>query len=147
MSKETDRLEWLVGFMRKHKVAELRVENDTSKVHLVLADEQSSASTEEIKAPQTITAKATNTQAKKSVAAPMAGVFYRSPSPDSEPFVTVGQKVARGDALCIIESMKMMNLVETEYTGIITAIHAANGQAVSESQALLTIAVEPAKSA
>lgn len=67
---------------------------------------------------------------------PMAGTFYRAPAPDADPFVAVGQTVEAGDVVCIIESMKMMNEVKAERSGICTSIAAANGQAIGSGQVL-----------
>ena len=66
----------------------------------------------------------------------MAGTFYRAPSPEAEPFVVVGQSVAPGDVLCIIESMKMMNEIKAELAGVCTAIEVENGEAIGSGQLL-----------
>jgi acetyl-CoA carboxylase biotin carboxyl carrier protein len=70
------------------------------------------------------------------VRSPMAGTFYRSPAPDAEPFVAVGQSVAPGDVLCIIESMKMMNEIKAEQAGVCTAVAVENGEAIGSGQLL-----------
>ena len=64
------------------------------------------------------------------VKSPMVGVFYAAPSPDAQPFVQVGSKVKKGDVLCIIEAMKLMNEITAEQDGTIVEICAQNGQAV-----------------
>ena len=74
------------------------------------------------------------------VLSPMVGTFYRSPSPDSAAFVEVGQTVRVGDVLCIVEAMKMMNQIEADRAGTVTAIHAENGDPVEFDQPLITIA-------
>lgn len=73
------------------------------------------------------------------IKAPMVGTFYRSPSPGAKPFCEVGQAVAVGDVLCIIEAMKLMNEIESEVAGVISAILVENGQAVEFGQPLLVI--------
>jgi acetyl-CoA carboxylase biotin carboxyl carrier protein len=73
------------------------------------------------------------------VRAPMVGTFYASSSPDAEPFVSMGQKVATGDTLCIIEAMKMFNQIESDFTGTVVAILADNGQPVEFDQPLFVI--------
>ena len=73
------------------------------------------------------------------VESPMVGVFYAAPSPDSEPYVTVGSKVSKGDVLCLIEAMKLMNEVTAEKSGEITAVCAENGQVVEYGQPLFMI--------
>jgi acetyl-CoA carboxylase biotin carboxyl carrier protein len=67
---------------------------------------------------------------------PMAGTFYRAPAPGAEPFVQVGQSVAAGDVICIIESMKMMNEVRAERSGVCVAVVAENGQPVGSGDVL-----------
>ena len=74
------------------------------------------------------------------VLSPMVGTFYRSPSPDASPFVEVGQTVRVGDVLCIVEAMKMMNQIEADRAGTVTAIHVADGEPVEFDQPLITIA-------
>ena len=70
---------------------------------------------------------------------PMVGTFYRAGSPDSEDFVSVGQTVKKGDVLCIVEAMKMMNHIEAEVGGVIESILVDNGQPVEYDQPLFTI--------
>ena len=70
---------------------------------------------------------------------PMVGTFYRAGSPDLEDFVSVGQTVKKGDVLCIVEAMKMMNHIEAEVSGVIDSILVDNGQAVEYDQPLFTI--------
>ncbi|USD60625.1 acetyl-CoA carboxylase biotin carboxyl carrier protein [Vibrio sp. SCSIO 43140] len=73
------------------------------------------------------------------VLSPMVGSFYRAPSPDAKPFVEVGQSVSAGDTICIVEAMKMMNQIEADKSGVITAILVEDGQAVEFDQPLVII--------
>ncbi|HLQ86290.1 MAG TPA: acetyl-CoA carboxylase biotin carboxyl carrier protein [Salinisphaeraceae bacterium] len=82
---------------------------------------------------------ADNTPAGHSVRSPMVGTFYRAPAPDAKPFVEVGDKVEPGDTLCIIEAMKMLNRIDAEQAGTISAILVENGQPVEYDQALFVI--------
>ena len=72
--------------------------------------------------------------------APMVGTFYRSPSPDSAPFIEVGKSVSAGDVVCIIEAMKLMNQIEADKSGVVTAILVEDGQPVEFGQPLVVIA-------
>lgn len=72
----------------------------------------------------------------KEIVSPMVGTFYTSPSPESPPFVTVGQKVTPDTVVCIIEAMKVMNEIKAEQAGTITEVAAENGQPVQFGQAL-----------
>ena len=73
------------------------------------------------------------------VLSPMVGTFYRSPSPDAKSFVEVGQTVNAGDTLCIVEAMKMMNQIEADKSGVVTAILVEDGQPVEFDQPLVVI--------
>jgi acetyl-CoA carboxylase biotin carboxyl carrier protein len=73
------------------------------------------------------------------VRSPMVGTFYRASGPTSGNFVEVGQSVKKGDILCIVEAMKMMNHIEAESSGVIDSILGENGQPVEYDQPLFTI--------
>jgi acetyl-CoA carboxylase biotin carboxyl carrier protein len=73
------------------------------------------------------------------IESPLMGVFYAAPSPEAPPFVTVGQMVVKGTELCIIEVMKVMNLIKAPVDGKISDIVAANGSTVEVGQALMWI--------
>jgi acetyl-CoA carboxylase biotin carboxyl carrier protein len=73
------------------------------------------------------------------VTSPMVGTFYEAPSPGAKPFVEVGQQVAIGDTLCIIEAMKMLNQIEADQAGTVTARLVENGQPVEYGQSLFVI--------
>ena len=73
------------------------------------------------------------------VTSPIVGTFYRKPSPDKEPFVKVGDIVNKGDVLCIIEAMKMMNEIKSEYDGKISSIEVDDGQPVEFGQTIIVI--------
>ncbi len=75
------------------------------------------------------------------VTAPLIGVFYTSPTPTSTPFVQIGSNVKKGDVLCIIESMKMMNEIYSDYDGKITDICASDGCLVEYGQPLFRISL------
>jgi acetyl-CoA carboxylase biotin carboxyl carrier protein len=73
------------------------------------------------------------------IVAPMVGTFYRSPSPDSDPYVQAGQNIEAGQVVCIIEAMKLMNEIESEWNGKVVEILAQNGQPVEYGQPLLIV--------
>ena len=97
------------------------------------APESSEASASEAAAP------APAPVADNAVLSPMVGTFYRSPSPEAPSFIEVGQTVRVGDVLCIVEAMKMMNQIEADRAGTVTAIHVENGEAVEFDQPLISI--------
>lgn len=73
------------------------------------------------------------------VKSPMVGTFYRSPSPSSPSFVEVGKTVKAGDVLCIVEAMKMMNQIEADISGTVSAVLVENGEPVEFDQPLFSI--------
>ena len=78
----------------------------------------------------------------KEILSPIVGTFYRSPAPDAAPFVEVGTRVVKGQVLCIVEAMKIMNQIESDTTGTIAAIIVENAQPVAYGQALFHITPE-----
>ena len=73
------------------------------------------------------------------VTSPMVGIFYTSPAPDQPPFVTIGQSVKRGDVLCVIEAMKIMNQIEADTDGVIKKIFVESGEPVEYGQSLFRL--------
>jgi acetyl-CoA carboxylase biotin carboxyl carrier protein len=73
------------------------------------------------------------------VKSPMVGTFYRSPSPGAESFVQIGQSVTKGDTICIIEAMKLLNEIEADASGVIKAILLDNGEPVEFGEPLFVI--------
>ena len=73
------------------------------------------------------------------IKAPMVGTFYSKPSPDAEPYVQIGQKVKKGDVLCIIEAMNLMNEIESEFDGEIAEVLLKDGEAVEYGKPLFRI--------
>jgi acetyl-CoA carboxylase biotin carboxyl carrier protein len=76
------------------------------------------------------------------VTSPIVGTFYRSPSPDAPPFVEVGSRVKKGQVLCIIEAMKLMNEIESDADGVVAEIYPKNAQPVEFGEPLF--AIQPA---
>lgn len=97
---------------------------------------QSVATSEQASAPApTQTAAPTG----KTIKAPMVGVFYQAASPDADPYVTVGKTVKKGDTVCIIEAMKLMNEIQAEESGTVKEILVKNGEIVEYGQPLFVI--------
>lgn len=73
------------------------------------------------------------------ITSPMVGTFYSAPAPDEEPFVSLGDRINKGDTVCIIEAMKLMNEIEAEISGQIMEINVQNGEPVEFGQVLMRI--------
>ncbi|KRO34542.1 MAG: acetyl-CoA carboxylase biotin carboxyl carrier protein subunit [SAR86 cluster bacterium BACL1 MAG-121105-bin34] len=74
-----------------------------------------------------------------SIKSPIVGTFYRKPAPDKPPFVEIGDRVEAGDVVCIVEAMKMMNEIKSEFTGTVTAIKVEDGEPVEFDQQLIIV--------
>lgn len=75
------------------------------------------------------------------IKAPLVGTFYRAPSPESPPFVEVGTEVKKGDTLCIVEAMKVMNEIKAEYDGTVKEILVENGKPVEYGQVMFVLQI------
>ena len=73
------------------------------------------------------------------VTCPFVGTFYRKPNPDAAPFVNIGERVEQGQALCIVEAMKLMNEIEADASGVLVAVLVEDGAVVQYGQALFKI--------
>jgi acetyl-CoA carboxylase biotin carboxyl carrier protein len=100
------------------------------------ASARSAAAQASVEAPAPATLPADGEQM---VTAPMVGTFYAAPAPGAKPFVGIGDEVQQGQVLCTIEAMKMMNQIESEYTGRVRAILVKNGEPVEFGQPLFII--------
>ena len=84
-------------------------------------------------------AEASPAQGAHIVTSPIVGTFYQAPSPDADPFATVGSRVRKGQVLCIIEAMKLMNEIESDADGVVVEIYPQNAQAVEFGEPLFAI--------
>lgn len=127
----------LIDLVQETGIAELEVAEGERRVRIVQTPAVAAAPTPvAAPAPSAIEADPAGTV----VAAPLAGTFFRSPAPGEPPFVEVGDTVAVGDVLCIVESMKMMNRVPSDKAGQIAAVLVDNGRAIESGTALFRIA-------
>ncbi|HUO05639.1 MAG TPA: acetyl-CoA carboxylase biotin carboxyl carrier protein [Candidatus Binataceae bacterium] len=158
---EVREIKVLLGMMREYGLVELEIEDKKGKVRLVRgrADDAAPAGARAAAAPIAIASKR-HVEAKaeeggaltaagielapnqKLIESPMVGTFYRSASPDTPPFIEDGGSVRKGQTLCIVEAMKMMNEIESPAAGRIAKIIAENGQRVEYGQPLMILEVE-----
>ena len=147
---DLDRIESLLKLLKGEGIAEFEYsegsENDGFSVRVHLAGGVASVAL----APAAVAAPAPSQEARPETASdassgdhelqsPMVGTFYRAPSPDADSFVQLGDSVTEGQTLCIVEAMKLMNEIEADATGTITAILVDNAQPVQFGQALFRI--------
>ena len=143
------KLKKLIDLVQESGISELEVTEGEEKVRIAKYPPASATVAAPPPAPIHIAATPTNTTAAPDdapplpdghvVKSPMVGTFYRAASPGAAPFVDVGQKVATGDRLCIIEAMKLMNEIESDFDGTVKAVLVDNGQPVEYGQPLFVI--------
>jgi acetyl-CoA carboxylase biotin carboxyl carrier protein len=146
------KLKKLIDLVEESGIAELELTEDGEKVRIsrnftssVPAQQHYAnyAPAQYTNAPQAlpeVVADAPVIETGHTVKSPMVGTFYRSASPDSKPFVEVGDTVAVGDTLCIIEAMKLLNEIESDKAGVVKKILVDNGLAVEYGEPLFIIA-------
>jgi acetyl-CoA carboxylase biotin carboxyl carrier protein len=89
--------------------------------------------------PKAVNAEASSGKKTLEIKSPMIGTFYRTPNPDSPPFVSVGDKVSKGQTVCIIEAMKLFNEIESEVSGTIVKVMVENASPVEYDQVLFVV--------
>ncbi|MBQ8459807.1 acetyl-CoA carboxylase biotin carboxyl carrier protein [bacterium] len=151
MKFEADYIEKLAKIISENGLTEISMEDGEQAI--TLRKEVVVAPAPQILPPLPLPASVQNTQAPASagqktdapakkgtpITSPMVGTFYKSPSPDADPFVSVGSTVNKGDVVCIVEAMKMMNEIEAEVSGKIVEICVEDGQPVEFGQVLMYV--------
>ncbi len=140
---ELEDLKGLIELLRETDITELLVEKDGTKVRI---KREKMFPQLEVSMPKAAPLKETiitetedETQRLVTVTSPIVGTFYRSPSPDAPPFVDAGLRIKKGQVLCIIEAMKLMNEIESETDGIVVKALVENGQPVEYGEPLFLI--------
>jgi acetyl-CoA carboxylase biotin carboxyl carrier protein len=143
------KLKTLIDLVSESNVSELEITEAEGKVRIVKAmgaapmvmqASTSAPAIQQVAAPVPVEPIAAPAESvAHSVKSPMVGTFYRSASPGAKAFVEVGSVVKEGETICIIEAMKILNEIEADKSGTVTAILCENGQAVEYGQSLLTI--------
>jgi len=143
---ELEELKELIELLKETDVTELQIEKDGTRVkikrdkilaHLEMPGHKTPPFQEKITAETE-----DDTQRLITITSPIVGTFYRSPTPEAQTFVEVGTKVVKGQVLCLVEAMKLMNEIESDSDGIVIKILVENGQPVEYGEPLFLI--EPA---
>ena len=147
----------LIEMLEESQLNEIEIKEGEESVKLVkaisaLVQEQIVTSNAVAPAPQpavvndNVSAESDTSQSTKeetisgqTIDSPMVGTFYAAPNPGAKDFVTVGDKISEGDVLCIIEAMKMMNEIKSDFSGKIVSIDVEDGQPVEYGQNIITI--------
>lgn len=144
---ELENLVKLINAVSDSELTGFRYEENGVKLHLTKKGEKVQATQVVMGTPVAAEApkaeipeKEEKTAGGKVVESPLVGTFYAAPAEDASPFVSVGDQVKKGQTLAIVEAMKLMNEIESEYDGTITEILVENGEAVEYGQPLFRIA-------
>ena len=139
----------LIELLEESGLSEIEITEGDDKVRITKGGKQVPQTNivETIQESETLTptenidehAKSKNNAEFHEVKAPMIGTYYQSPEPDAEAFVKVGDPISDGDTLCIIEAMKMMNKIESDFSGTIERIMVQNGDPVEFDQVLFLV--------
>jgi acetyl-CoA carboxylase biotin carboxyl carrier protein len=148
-SMDLRKLKTLIDLVETSGIAELEIQEGEERVRITRAPVQGQQTVMFQPAPQAATPAPVAAvpipeivipvDEGHAVKSPMVGTFYRSASPGAAPFVEIGDTVAQGDTLCIVEAMKLMNEIEADASGTIKAVLAENGQPVEFGQPLFLI--------
>lgn len=136
MSVDLRKVKKLIELVEESGISELEVRDGEETIRIARHPGTAAAVPVAAPAPSPVTTRPGQNPGGFEVRTPMAGTFYRAPSPDAAPFVSVGQAVEPGDVLCIVESMKMMNEITAERSGVCAAVMVGNGEAIGTGQVL-----------
>ncbi len=157
MEMTLESIEALVNLATDKHLSELTIENDDQKITIktgMATVVASPIAAQPVSLPPVTPTQPAAAQEAKPVASeaapsnfykitsPMVGTFYSAPSPESPPFASVGDTVSKGQTVCIIEAMKLMNELESEVSGVVRKILVNNGQPVEFGQVLMEIEVQ-----
>ncbi len=141
---ELEDLKELIELLRDTDITELQVEKDGTKVKIKREKMLASLDMQGHK-PAMHMEKAAASEAEEetqrlvTVTSPIVGTFYRSPTPEANPFIEIGARVVKGQVLCIVEAMKLMNEIESEIDGVVMKILVDNGQPVEYGEPLFLL--------
>ncbi len=140
---ELEDLKDLIELLKDSDITELQLEKEGTKVKIkrekLLSSIEMPVHKSKVFQEKIIGEIEEETQRLVTVTSPIVGIFYRSPSPEAAPFVEVGQKVSKGQVLCIVEAMKLMNEIESDIDGIVVKALVENGQPVEYGEPLFLI--------
>lgn len=139
------KIEKIMELMERHGFNEFELKEKDTEIKLksslgpsAVAPQVSAVPVQPVSVAAPAKTKDSETSGKR-IKSPFVGTFYAAPSPDADPFVTVGQRVKKGDTLCIVEAMKLMNEIEAEVAGVVKEVLINNEDPVEYDQPLFII--------
>ncbi|MGB5695240.1 MAG: acetyl-CoA carboxylase biotin carboxyl carrier protein [Polyangiales bacterium] len=145
MKLDLDQLRELIRLLDESNLTEIEVEHDDDRIRVrrepgpSVGATASETATAVVHSAHPAGAPGTEEEEKDYVTSPFVGTFYRAPSPESEPFVEMGDSFVPGQVLCIVEAMKLMNEIEAEAAGTVVEILVENGAPVEYGDRLFRI--------
>ena len=144
MSMDIRKIKKLIEMLQESDLTEIEVTEGEEAVRIsrkslndiVVEKPTSERKVESIVSTET---KETAVSGSKTITSPIVGTFYRRPAPDKDPYVKVGDVIDAGQIVCIVEAMKMMNEIKSEFSGKIVSIEVEDGEPVQFSQDLITL--------
>jgi acetyl-CoA carboxylase biotin carboxyl carrier protein len=134
-----DEIDQILALMREHGLAEFELERGDLHIRLRKTETAVGVPGPPPVAPPAAASPGTEASDVTIVEAPILGTFYRASAPEASPFVAIGDTVTPGHVLCIIEAMKLMNEIKSEYAGEVVDIFVENGQPVQYGERLFAI--------
>lgn len=137
---EFENLLKLIKTVSDSKLTDLKYEENGVKLHLVKKQQYGVAEVRQVPVTEPVSIAADQPEPEgKIMHSPLVGVFYAAPAEDAESYVSVGDRVKKGQTMAIIEAMKLMNEIECEFDGVVEEIYVENGQPVEYGQPLFRI--------
>jgi acetyl-CoA carboxylase biotin carboxyl carrier protein len=148
--QQTKQIQELIDLLKKNNLTEMELEWEGLRVRVrhetglrtitaAVSEQGTAGSTSTAQLPAATGTKTEDTTGMITIASPIVGTFYRSPSPDADPYVDEGDYVKKGQVLCIVEAMKLMNEIESEVNGRVMKILAESTKPVEYGQALFLV--------
>ncbi len=142
-NEDRESIEAVADILSRKGLAELEFERDGLRIRVARGGAAVAPAATQVQAPPAAAAgdPAEADESALLIESPMVGTFYVASSPDAEPFVSAGDRVRKGQVVCIIEAMKLMNEIESEHEGVLAECLVENAQGVEFGQALFRIGV------
>jgi len=148
--QETKQIQEMIDLLKKNNLTEMELEREGLRIRVrheaglrtitaTVPEQGISAAISAAQLPTAANTQTEDTTGMITIASPIVGTFYRSPSPDAEPYVEEGDYVKKGQVLCIVEAMKLMNEIESEVNGRVKKILAESTKPVEYGQALFLV--------
>ena len=144
MSMDIRKIKKLIEMLQESDLTDIEVTEGEEAVRISRKSSndvviETPASVKNVEAKVDTDVKKTSISNSKTITSPIVGTFYRRPAPDKDPYVKVGDVIDAGQIVCIVEAMKMMNEIKSEFSGKIVSIEVEDGEPVQFSQDLITL--------